>query len=272
MPGPGDGEDIERAFLTADGVNFRRAPDGTIIRALTLGDEVALLGDDGDPIWRHVRIGAEDGYVAGRYLRPPLEDEIEALLRNARDQWVRFEKGRASEKLDPYCQYVGEMWQRLGLSYDGRSKYPNGDDVPWSAAFISFIVGKSGPKYARFKFDASHSVFVHDAIQARLLSRTDRPFWGWRIGEQRPALGDIVARNRLSNAYSYDYAESHPHYKSHSDVVVEVKDRIIRVLGGNVGDTVSSSGELQDYDLDAGGFIAGGQRVIAILKNRAAEI
>jgi hypothetical protein len=60
--------------------------------------------------------------------------------------------------------------------------------------------------------------------------------------------------------------------------VVEVTSHVARVIGGNVGDTVSmrditSAGDnIQEYVLDADGFIAGGQRVIALLKNRAKDV
>ncbi len=186
-------------------------------------------------------------------------------------------KGDASEKHDPYCQYVGEMWKAIGLKYDGRSKYADGRDVPWSAAFISWVVRKAGAGYGAFKFADAHSRFVHDSIQARLLERADRPFWGYRITQQRPAIGDIVARNRGGHAYSYDFAERNSAYESHSDVVVEARPGMIRVIGGNVGNTVSLSSfsggdNLQEYDLDEDGFIRPGQKVIALLKNRASEV
>lgn len=266
-----------QAYLTTHGVNFRSAPDGAIIRELALADQVQVLGAAPDPTWRQVRVGTDDGFVAGRYLRLPRHARVESLLAAARAEWLRFEKGAAREELDPYCQYVGQMWQAIGASYDGRSKYPSGEDVPWSAAFISWVVRQGGAGYDDFKFAASHSVFVHDAIQARLLGRANRPFWAYRITQQKPEIGDIVARNRAGNAFSYDFAEGHSQYKSHSDIVVEARPGMIRVMGGNVGDTVTLSSfsggdNLQEYELDANGFIKPGQKVIALLKNRAAEV
>lgn len=266
-----------KAFLSTDGVNFRKTVDGVIIRELNLGDEVNVLGSAADLKWRRVKIGATTGFVAGRYLRAPRNDRIEALLLAVRAEWLRFAKGAASEKHDPYCQYVGQMWKAIGLNFDGRSKYASGKDVPWSAAFISWVVRQAGAGYGAFKFADAHSRFVHDAIQARLLGRDDRPFWGYRINQQKPAVGDIVARNRGGNAFSYDFAERNSGYESHSDVVVEARPGMIRVIGGNVGNTVSlstfSGGDnLQEYDLDADGFILPGQKVIALLKNRASEV
>lgn len=260
------------AFLTTDDVNLRDAPDGAIIRALDLGDKADVHGAAPNPAWRKVNVGGTAGYVAGRYLRAPAAARVEALLAAARAEWLRFDKGRGMEYLDPYAGYVGEMWHAIGLDLDGRDR-----GMPWSAAFISWAVRKAGAGYNKFKFAASHSVFVHDAIQARVLERLDRPFWGYRLTQAKPAIGDIVARNRAGNAFSYDYAEAHAQYISHSDIVVEARPGMIRVMGGNVGQTVSLSSlsggdNLQEYELDANGFIKPGQKVIALLKNRAAEV
>ena len=80
-------------------------------------------------------------------------------------------------------------------------------------------------------------------------------------------------RNRLSGGpvYSYDYAENHAHFASHSDIVCEVRGNVARVIGGNTG-----SGEgtvaMHEYDLDNDGFLAKGQKIIALLKNRSDEI
>ncbi len=255
-------------LVTTEGLRLRAAPNGTIIRDLTIGEQVIDLGDTSEEGWRNVRIGAEEGAVFGKYLRRPGRPEIEALLHSAINEWLRFEKGRADEKADPYYKYVREMWAAIGEPYDGRSLYPNGEEVPWSAAFISWVVRKAGTAYQNFQFAASHSVFVNNAIKARVTNRLDKPFWGYRITEERPELGDIVQRNRGAGAFTFSYAENHAEYSSHSDIVVEVTPDVVRVIGGNVGDTVSLGGDIQEYELDADGFIKPGQKVIALLKNR----
>ncbi len=256
-------------LVTTEGLRLRVAPNGTIIRDLTIGEPVIDLGDASENDWRNVKIGTEEGVVFGKYLRRPGRPEVEALLRSAINEWLRFDKGRADEKADPYYRYVREMWAAIGEPYDGRSLYPNGEEVPWSAAFISWIVRNAGPAYQNFQFAASHSVFVNNAIKARITNRSDKPFWGYRITEEKPQLGDIVQRNRGAGEFTYSFAENHAEYSSHSDVVVEVTPDVVRVIGGNVGDTVSLGGDIQEYDLDADGFIKPGQKVIALLKNRA---
>lgn len=164
------------------------------------------------------------------------------------------------------------MWASIGEAYDGRSKDSRGREVPWSAAFISFVVRKAGDSYKNFKFANAHSVFAHDAIQARFQERRDSPFWGYRVTEQRPTLGNIVLRNRDRGRISFDYAERNSRYYSHSDIVVEATTEFVRVVGGNVNDSVSmsygvSGRATQEYQLDKNGFIKRDQGVIAILKN-----
>jgi hypothetical protein len=52
------------------------------------------------------------------------------------------------------------FWQRVGLYWrEGTGKKFTGrdDDIPWSAAFISYIMRKAGAD-GRFRFNALHSV------------------------------------------------------------------------------------------------------------------
>lgn len=256
-------------YVTTEGLRLREKPDGTIKRDLSIGDLVTDLGASPVAGWRHVRAGADEGHAFGKYLRSAARLEVEALLQAAFAEWRRFDKGHGDEKADPYCGYVRAMWAAIGEPWDGRSRYPGGGEVPWSAAFISWVVRRAGPAYANFQFAASHSVFSNNAIKARITNRLDKPFWGYRIDEKKPELGDIIHRNRGANRFSYSYAENHSQFVSHSDFVVEVTPDVVRVLGGNVGDTVSLGKELQEYALDGNGFLKPGQRVIALLKNRA---
>ena len=256
-------------LVATEGLRLRNAPGGTIIRDLTILEPVHDLGAASEEGWRKVRVGNDEGAVFGKYLRAPGRQEVESLLRAAIDEWLRFNKGQANEAADPYYKYVREMWAAIGEPYDGRSHYPDGEEVPWSAAFISWVVRNGGPAYANFQFAASHSVFVNNAIKARVTNRLDKPFWGYRITEKQPELGDIIQRNRAGGSFSYSYAENHSQYKSHSDIVVEVTPDVVRVVGGNVADTVSLGGGLQEYQLNTDGFIEPNQGVIALLKNRA---
>ena len=247
---------------------MRSVANGKVLRDLTLGESVEDLGPDTSAGWRKIKVQDISGVAFNKYLRTPLHSNIEALLRAALDEWLFFGKGTSNEKSEMHYKRVGEMWNALGEQYDGRSKYSDGKDVPWSAAFISWVVRNAGTPYANFKFSSSHSVFVNNAIKAQVTGRRDKPFWGYPITEAKVELGDIVQRNRGDGAYSFSYAENHSQYESHSDIVVEVTSSVARVLGGNVSDSVTLQGSKQEYELDERGHIKPNQNVIAILKNR----
>lgn len=256
-----------RAIVTTDGLNFRKTADGAIIRSLDLGDEVTVIGRIGDTRWYDVDIAGTKGVVSGAYLRQPLPPSREALFRKTIDEWLRFQKGHSSEEDEPYDTYVHDMWRAIGENYWGHSTYANGKDVPWSAAFISWAVRKAGKKYAAFQFAAAHSKFSNDAIRARVMEQENKPFWAYRATEARPEVGDIIHRNRGSGSYTYDYAENHSEFESHSDIVVEVRGEVARVIGGNTGPGQGSV-YMHDYGLE-NGFLKPGQLVIAVLKNRS---
>ena len=227
-----------------------------MLRELTIGQAVTDLGAGDVADWRKVSVDGIQGVVFRKYLRPARTAEVEALLRTVIGQWVRFNKGMGNEASAPFYRYVGEMWSSIGESFDGRDR-----GVPWSAAFISYVVRNAGSAYAKFKFAAAHSVFAHDAIQARVQSLTEKPFWGYRRTEQKPELGDIIVRNRAGNSFSYDYAENHSQYISHSDIVVEVTSHVARdrrQCRRHRVDAHSGSDDLQEYNLDDNGFLADG--------------
>ena len=264
-------------YVSTDGLNLRERPSGAIIKELSIGRELMDLGPAEVADWRRVRVDDQEGVVFGKYVRQPEVGQVETLLQSAFKEWIRFDKGRANEATDPFYTYVGQMWRSIGLQYDGRSRYADGTEVPWSAAFISYVVRNAGEVYRNFKFADAHSVFAHDAIQARFQSLGDKPFWGYQRNERAPALGDIILRNRGRSNFSFDYAENHSRYFSHSDIVVEVTPNVVRVMGGNVSDTVTMRSfdhgdNIQEYELDSEGYVKDGQRVIAVLKNRTAEV
>jgi hypothetical protein len=264
---------VGTSYVTTEGLNFRKAPGLEIIRSLTIGQPVTVISQIEESRWYRVEVDGDQGVVSGAYLRGPIAPSKERLLENLIAEWVRFKKGHSSEEDEPYNTYVHEMWLVIGENWYGNSTYPNGEDVPWSAAFISFVVANSGSEYTEFLLAPSHSMFSNDAIRARVMQETDKPFWGYRIGEKKPEIGDIVHRNRLTAGpvYSYDYAENHANFPSHSDIVCEVRGKVARVIGGNTG-----SGEgtvaMHEYELDDDGFLAKGQKIIALLKNRSDEI
>lgn len=243
--------------VTADELNLRSEP--------AIGDNILAVLRKGQPVetsgsasagWIKVTAGGKDGFVSARLLREPVSAGREALMAAAIAEWFRFNKGRGEEHRSPYYRYVGEMWQAIGMNLDGQDR-----DVPWSAAFISWIVRRAGPDYLGFRFAAAHSRYIHQAITARF-SNTIAPFWGFRLQEHPVQLGDLICQWRES-PITFDQAITRDAYKSHCDVVVEIDGAGIRALGGNNGQTVG----FKSYARNPAGFLKAENNVFAVLRN-----
>lgn len=116
-----------------------------------------------------------------------------------------------------------------------RTKITNQDS--WSAAFISFIVTQAGiTDNAVFSHSVRHVDFIAKAILNKEGRVFSNPFWGYRITDYAPQVGDIVGRSHQVN-YGNVVDRSNRHVRrasSHSDVVVEVNEGHIIVVGGNL--------------------------------------
>jgi hypothetical protein len=262
-------------FVNVESLNLRSAPavdTNTLIGPLFLGHAVRTTGSI-DPANGFVPVdvqfegGQQSGFVSAKHLREPVSDSREALIAAAVHQWLRFERGQGLEHENPFFKFVGEMWQAIDIDLDGRDR-----GVPWSAAAISFVVRQAAEKhsaYGRFKFADGHARYIHDSIKKREAGDTDTPFWGFRIGERKPQIGDLVCKNR-GDGITFDIARRTDQFKSHCDIVVAIdssKNQLL-ALGGNV----SQSFETTVYRLAPGDFLAAltpsGSTVFALLANR----
>lgn len=199
---------------------------------------------------------AQTGFVSMNVLRERVSEAKERLLRECVKQWLRFEREAGKEHISPYHRYVGEYWQSIGLNLDGKDR-----DVPWSAAFISYCVREAGG-YAGFHFSAAHSRYVHQAIR-RKLDGIDGPFWGVRNGDHKVQLGDMVCRSRTNPPVDYDFAANNDSFKSHCDIVISIRNDHVSTLGGNVSHTVKRT----NYPISTDGYLTGGNRAYALLRN-----
>jgi hypothetical protein len=257
-----------RMHVDTEALNLRSEPDispETRLGILHLCQPVDVLEQTESPGW--VRVSAEldgrtqEGVVSGRFLRAPASDAREALIAQAIREWLRFEKGLGREFNDPFAGYVGEMWQAIGMSLDGRDR-----DVPWSAAAISFMVrhaARSFSRYQNFRFAAAHARYIHDSIVRRQANDATAPFWGFRLHERRPELGDLVCRWRETER-DFDDAAVSDTFKSHCDIIVRITADEVFAIGGNVNHSVG----ITRYDKTPSGFLAGSNNVFAHLVNR----
>jgi hypothetical protein len=270
-------------FVDLEALNLRSEPRvaaSTRLGTLHLGQRVEVLGPAAEPGWLDVRavlngeiregVVKEEiapqpatGFVPRTSLREAVSPEREAVIAEAIGQWLRFDKGLGKEHQTPYFQHVGQMWQAIGLNLDGQDS-----DVPWSAAAISFMVRRAGQaqpasRYGRFKFAAAHARYLHASIKARRTNDLQAPYWGFRLHEQRPQLGDIVARWR-ETPRDYDDAAVRDDFKSHTDIVVSIGPDELWAIGGNIANSVSIS----RYAKTAAGFVAESDATFMLMVNQ----
>jgi hypothetical protein len=262
-----------RRHVNVKALNLRSTPSATssanVLRTLSLGQSVELIGDQQNGWWpTQLPDGSEFGFVKALIgdsggigtpsLRLPVEPAQEALVAEAVRQWERFQFGQGKETVDPFFKMIREMWAALDLPHDGR------DDIPWSAAAISFIVRQasaSHPGYRQFKFAASHSKYIHDAIIKS--DQASAPFQGFRLFEHKPKLGDLVARSR-EDTISFEQAAMSDSFKSHTDVIVAIHADAVYAIGGNVSNSVS----VTRYPKTDSGHLSDVNGVFALLVNK----
>ncbi|MHA1988424.1 MAG: DUF2272 domain-containing protein, partial [Promethearchaeota archaeon] len=105
----------------------------------------------------------------------------------------------------------------------------------WSAAFISYLMKKAGAG-DDFKRSNSHSVYIRQSIKNRK-EENENPFKGYKPNEVEVSKGDLVCFARQSGV-GYDTTGA---YKSHCDLVIDVKDNKATSIGGNVSNSVSKT-------------------------------
>lgn len=103
--------------------------------------------------------------------------------------------------------------------------------VPWSAAFISYVINQAG---VRFPSNAAHTGYAQTL-------RTNISY-GFQVLDPKGTTlqpGDIVIRNRNGNSLAF---YSNPWTgDSHGDIVVSINGNSAVVIGGNVSNKVAST-------------------------------
>ncbi|ULJ62426.1 DUF2272 domain-containing protein [Wielerella bovis] len=121
-------------------------------------------------------------------------------------------------------------------------------DKPWSAAFISHVMTQAGAK--DFVLAPAHITYIRAAAQQQghyqLLPPT----------QTRPEVGDLLCYSRSENVKNHaalkDFLQQQQGFlPTHCDVVVDVYEREVHLIGGNVADTVM----LRKMPLDKNQFI-----------------
>lgn len=186
---------------------------------------------------------------------PPTASEKASMVLLAVGEWARFGRQviiysaarpprteQLGVKEREAAQRIGDYWASVG--YPERSGL---DDIPWSAAFISWDIESAGVPRDLFCPDQRHTIYVE-----RMVERARQPgaaFIPRRPDERAPQVGDLICASRERSGTTLDNLNRGA---GHCDLVVEVRPGIVFAIGGNVGDSVTRS----VFPLDANGFLS----------------
>jgi hypothetical protein len=134
--------------------------------------------------------------------------------------------------------------------------------VPWSAAFVSWIMKTAGAGN-RFRYEVAHAKYISKAINDRLNQSPTSFFLGYRLREYKVKPGDLVCRAHQDDI-DYDH-QNNGDYLSHGDIVVAVRATEVDVIGGNVSDSVTK----RTLKLDHDGFLTDNNaRYFVVIDNK----
>jgi len=199
---------------------------------------------------------------------PPALAARTSMVLLAVQEWARFGRQTIAFTVTPprtetagvrerdAPERVRDYWK--SVDEPGRS---GRDDIPWSAAFISWDIESAGVPRDLFCPDQRHAIYVERmALRAR---QPGAAFIPHRPGERRPEVGDLLCASRDGGSTTLDSLDRGP---GHCDIVVEVRPGEVHAIGGNVGDSVTRS----VFPLDAGGFLSpiSGRNFFAVIENR----
>jgi hypothetical protein len=160
-----------------------------------------------------------------------ISDFVNKLKDTAISEWNYWKNGQIKEGDPSTMERLREYW-REGAGVKNWSDRQMTDEA-WSAAFISYLMKKSGAG-SDWKYSPSHSTYIVDSIKNRKLNN-DKPFKGYKPNEVKLQVGDLVGFARQSGV-NYDTTGS---FSSHTDIVVGIKNGIAETIGGNVGNSVT---------------------------------
>jgi hypothetical protein len=138
------------------------------------------------------------------------------------------------EDSDDGSERVALYWREgvgePGITGKDHNKY-------WSAAFISYVMLKAGVG-ALFKRSDHHQEYIYTAMMAAMMKRDDYGYWGARLEDHAPELGDLICAWR-EKKITFEDAQKPGSYASHCDLVVARTDTTVTVIGGNVSQSVT---------------------------------
>jgi Uncharacterized protein conserved in bacteria (DUF2272)/Phage tail lysozyme len=175
--------------------------------------------------------------------RPPPSLLCAAIGRIAVEEFRRWRPagGPALVETSPAASPILREYYRVGVGTDVSEALLQSASFQarhaWSAVFVSYVMRRAGAGPA-FVYSALHQTYIRAARENRLRRNTANPFWAFRATEVAPGVGDLVCASRSNSGATYDNIADPQVRATHCDIVTEVQPGRIRVIGGNVSQTV----------------------------------
>lgn len=134
-----------------------------------------------------------------------------------------------NENSSEFQNVLTAMWRNVGYS-ETAAKDAIKKELPWSAAFISFLF----QDYPSFPKSASHSNYI---VSARDNTKSNTGIFRLRkISDYKPQIGDIVCKTRGGVNVTYDSITRGT--ISHCDIIVAKNENELVTIGGNVSNKI----------------------------------
>jgi hypothetical protein len=128
------------------------------------------------------------------------------------------------------------------FKFVGRPEISSPDAEPWSAAYISFVLHQAGA--TSFPKSAGHFTYILAGLANRMANRFDAPVVYFDRDEKAPRVGDLIGFSRTASVTDRADIEAHlpdKFFPSHTDLVIDVSPGKIKVIGGNVSQTIKTT-------------------------------
>ena len=176
------------------------------------------------------------GYVP-RLLAVGYREDDEEVRQRIGNYWASL----PARQQDAVFGAQNALWQ----TSDGRAGWVE----YWSAAFIAYVMCKSGLKESEFIRDRAHRPYISAAFEQRVGTRLGFAYRAIDIDEGTPAAGDLLCAAREDENYAInnlkDFRAKPGHGGYHCDIVVGFdtvnpkKAWTVYTIGGNVINAVS---------------------------------
>jgi len=160
-----------------------------------------------------------------------MSDFKKNVTKLAEQHWNIWGKGTIKEGDKRTMDELRSYWASVGWGSKPDSVKVN---EAWSAAFISYMMKQAGAG-AFFPYSASHSTYIVQSIKNKKAKAGK--FQGFKPNETKVEVGDLIGRARQTGV-TYDTTGA---YKSHTDIVTEIKDGKAKMIGGNVSNSVAAT-------------------------------